>query len=336
MAGSILVTHGVHARLENIDADGRWLADEEFWHGGKKTVRKAGESARGAMAGWVKHRASHPELFSQIRVWQQPCAVVDQIVWRWQLELDAAEHKQAVRVTDCLGAVWSQGSKEAAFLLQQLQAPVAPGCTPLAQPTDTHLAKVAKDAGRKKKDELRTLLRLAALKLGKQPEYHSSLRELMLVCQAMHDGMVQLNVKSEVVLQAARSCGWLSYRPSAKTERLERADTQLWAQVHEEKAGRLTDTHLTKRYAWLDEAGKPIQDATWVAECEVQAESRRPDLSAENCDESEDICLDSVRLFENAADYQQALAALTHPSARQDAETEKEGGAAWLVPERAG
>eukprot|EP00974_Lingulodinium_polyedra_P080366 7785197-Lingulodinium_polyedra.AAC.1 len=118
------------------------------------------------MAGWVRLRNEEPSLFASMRVWQQPCAVVDQVIWRWQLAEDAAEHRQAVRVTDCLSAVWSTPSKEAAWLYQQLQAPVAPGCTPLAQPTDTHLAKVAKDAGRKEKERLRHLLRLAALKLG--------------------------------------------------------------------------------------------------------------------------------------------------------------------------
>ena len=35
-------------------------------------------------------------------------------------------------------------------------------CTPLQQPTDTHMAKPAKDAGRLKKDELRELMREAA------------------------------------------------------------------------------------------------------------------------------------------------------------------------------
>jgi len=221
--------HGVHARLEQLTDEGKWVADEDFWYAGKQTVKKAGDSAKGAMAGWLKLRREQPALFAGLRVWQQPCAVVDQIVWRWQLQLDAAEHRQAVRVTDCLGAVWSTRSKQAAWLLQQLQAPVAPGCTPLAQPTDTHLAKVGKDTGRQKKKELRGLLRLAALKLNKPVVYHTSLREILLVAAAMHEGMAQLNEKIEVVLQAARSCGWLSYRPSLTSGCLERADKQLWA-----------------------------------------------------------------------------------------------------------
>ena len=39
--------------------------------------------------------SKHPELFRQIRVWQQPCAIVDSVVWRGQLELEASECDQA-------------------------------------------------------------------------------------------------------------------------------------------------------------------------------------------------------------------------------------------------
>ena len=95
-----------------------------------------------------------PELFaSGLRIWQQPCAVVDSIIWRWQQELEAEEYSQAVRITDCLGAVWTKKSKESSFLLGQVDAPVPPGCTPLCQPTDTHLAKPAKELAELRKTE---------------------------------------------------------------------------------------------------------------------------------------------------------------------------------------
>jgi len=113
---SVLVAHGVHCRLENLSDEGRWLEDESFYHLGQLVVRKAGELAPpSTMAGWRKLRKHDPGLFSTIRVWQQPCAVADSIIWRWQLNLEASEYRQAVRVTDCLGAVWTPDSKEAAF-----------------------------------------------------------------------------------------------------------------------------------------------------------------------------------------------------------------------------
>ena len=80
--------------------------------------------------------------------------MVDSVIWRWQCALEATEFRQLVRITDCLGAAWTDSSKEASFLLQQIGCPVAAGCTPLQQPTDTHFAKPAKDAARVEQDRL--------------------------------------------------------------------------------------------------------------------------------------------------------------------------------------
>ena len=83
------------------------------------------------MAGWIVLRREHPELFANIRVWQQPAATMDSIIWRWQMALEAAEYRQAIRVTDCCPAVWTTTAKKAAWLYQQANAPVAPGCATL-------------------------------------------------------------------------------------------------------------------------------------------------------------------------------------------------------------
>ena len=75
--------------------------------------------------------------FANIRVWQQPAATMDSIIWRWQMALEAAEYRQAIRVTDCCPAVWTPIAKHAAWLYQQANAPVAPGCLP---PCNSQLA----------------------------------------------------------------------------------------------------------------------------------------------------------------------------------------------------
>ena len=62
---------------------------------------------------------------------------------------------------------------------------MAPGCTTLQQPTDTHPAKPGKDVGRAKKEELREVMRLAALRLGKPVQYKSDKREILLAALAM-------------------------------------------------------------------------------------------------------------------------------------------------------
>jgi hypothetical protein len=115
------------------------LKDVVFEYNGQLVSRKQGEKVHpGIMPAWRRLRREDPELFGRIRVWQQPCATVDSIIWRWQLELEASEYRQAIRVTDCLGSVWSKPSKEASYLLQQVNCPRAPSCTPLQQLTDTH------------------------------------------------------------------------------------------------------------------------------------------------------------------------------------------------------
>ncbi len=170
-------------------------------------------------------------------------------------------------MTDCLPAAWASQSKEASFLLQQLNAPVAPGCTPLQQPTDTHLAKPAKDAGRRKKEELRELMRLAALELNQPVQYTSTSREILQVALAMQAGMEELSRRAEAALQAARAGGWFAWRPDS-TGQLQRADKDLWAQVHSEAAGRVSAEQLRDRYNWLDSAGKPDRKKAeaWKAE----------------------------------------------------------------------
>ena len=165
---SILLSHGSHCRLENIDPEtDTWRQSEDFWVGATHVVRKAGDKVpHTIMPEWRKLRAAEPELFRTLRVWQQPCAMMDAIVWRWQAELEASEYRQLIRITDCCPASWSKQSKEAGFLLNQSQAPVAASCTPLQQPTDTHFAKPAKDAGAQEKERLRELMRLACRQLG--------------------------------------------------------------------------------------------------------------------------------------------------------------------------
>ena len=116
MLPGILLSNGVHCRLENIDpVTDRWIQSEDFWVGSEHVERKAGDPAHASiMPEWRALRRQQPELFSQLRVWQQPCAVIDGVIWRWQLELEASECEQAVRITDTLSSAWSKQSKEAA------------------------------------------------------------------------------------------------------------------------------------------------------------------------------------------------------------------------------
>ena len=323
---SVLLAQGVHCRLENLTDDGRWVEDETVCVNGQPVTRVANELAPpGTMAGWISLRKQQPELFANMRVWQQPAAMMDSIIWRWQLALEASEYRQAIRVTDCCGSVWTKEAKQAAWLYQQANAPVAPGCTTLQQPTDTHLAKPGKDVGRAKKEQLREVMRLAALRLKKPVQYRSDKREILLVALAMQDAMLDLNRQTEVVLQAARACGWLAYRPD-DVGRLLPADRELWAQVHSQVAGRISLEQLADRFSWLGEAGKPVlpelKTTAWQEEAEVLAETEKP---AQPEPVADDVNLDTdIVYFDSATEQQAALLASLHPAARQDEDLEKQ------------
>ena len=277
------------------------------------------------MIGWRQLRLAEPELFHTIRVWQQPCAVVDSIVWRWQTDLEATEYSRLVRVTDCLKAAWSEQSKEAAWLCNQLGVPVASGCTPLQQPTDTHLAKPAKDAGRRRKEELRELMRVAARRDGLDaPTYKTGKRELMTLAIHMHQAMVQLNERTDVVLQAARGCGWLMYR-SDDTGRLKDINRESWAVKHP-VAGRLSSQHLQNRMTWLSADGRPSLP-TATPDGHQPVPDWLPDELSRKPEEEPDVCdleLDPFCLFDADSDLKRAAELLLHPSLRDDSAMEQE------------
>ncbi len=81
----MLLTHGVHCRLEQISLDGKWQRDETFQYAAQTVTRKAGEKVPPAVMGeWRKLRQAEPELFQHLRVWLQPAATVDSVIWRRQ------------------------------------------------------------------------------------------------------------------------------------------------------------------------------------------------------------------------------------------------------------
>ena len=146
MDASILVVPGVHARLEDISPDGKWLRTVSFEIGGVVTMYKEGQPVGNIMQGWRKLRESDPDLFQRVRVWQSPTAFVDSVIWSWQQAEEAARFENLLRLVDSLGTHWTDQAMERNWLSQTLQACVPPGCTPLGQPTDTGFAMPGKAA----------------------------------------------------------------------------------------------------------------------------------------------------------------------------------------------
>ena len=112
---SLLVLGGSHARLSNIDDEGRFIKDEAFARKGKKAVRRAGTSARGLMKGFVKLRRESAEVrtvLEKIEVMQQPSAFADSIIVSWHVEAQSERISQAVRQRDLFASAFSEISAE--------------------------------------------------------------------------------------------------------------------------------------------------------------------------------------------------------------------------------
>ena len=77
----LLVVHGAHARLSNIDSSGKFISDESFEFQGRLVVRKAGSSAGRLLPGWRKARDSAPETLRHLSVMSQPSANVDAVIF---------------------------------------------------------------------------------------------------------------------------------------------------------------------------------------------------------------------------------------------------------------
>ena len=128
------------------------------------------------MREWRKLRDKSPGLFTGLAVWAQPAAFADSVIHTWLAQREAQEFSQVVRLVDCFAGAWTACSKEACWLLQQLQGCVAPGCTAVSQITDTGLAAPAKAALNREKEELREMLKLKARQEGVQPRQFSEVR----------------------------------------------------------------------------------------------------------------------------------------------------------------
>ena len=147
------------------------------------------------MRSWRKLRATQPELFADgsIRVWSQPAAVVDTVIYRWQLESEAEEHRQAVQLVDMFAAAWIEDSMHAAALLQRAQTGIAAGCTGLTQVTDTGFGQPVKAALARWQEELKQRMREKARQQKVQCTYRTGQQDILQAARQMHARKVEIN-----------------------------------------------------------------------------------------------------------------------------------------------
>ena len=188
MLTTTVLTRGQHCRLSNISEEGTWRQSECFVVSGRLVKREAGEAMHPKlMSVWRNLRQQlHPRYFLTLEVWQQPCARIDGVVYKWIQQLEAAEFDQLVRIVDMWPGSWTETAKECNFLLQQLQGGVGIGCTEITQITNTAFANPAKATAE------RMLREIQMLKGGTGEvliRCKADEKEIMQVAKAVHEEM---------------------------------------------------------------------------------------------------------------------------------------------------
>ena len=270
---SLVVLPGVHARLDNIDDEGKWKKTEKFTINGQLIVHQAGTSARGALASYVKLRKERPELLEGLVIMQQPSATFDEVIMSWDVKDLASRLPQAVVQRDMFSSAQTDNIKKLMQISHQLPARIAPKMTPVLQLTDTDIAFVGKIDAKLEKRKIVREQRLAAVAAKAVPKFTCSPTEIVRICKAFHDGVVRRNAESQIVLAGSRRNGMLSWRPCQKEKRLVPVDEQGWAKDMPFQSHRLKTSWQEDRMKFVDDLGVPkFPDWNSMAQAKLDAE----------------------------------------------------------------
>ena len=260
---SVLTVHGAHARLANIGPDHRWIREEKFYLAGKLVVHKPGQHTP-SLCYFVELRSTFPALFVDLVVFSQPSAVHDEIIHCWDIEDIRSRFPQALNLRDLLHVGFTQKSKAATRLGQQVNSWIAAGMTPVLQWTDTDGAFTAKRAAEHCKQKIITEVKEDAELKGQPADFKIGTYELLRIANAAHQGMVEKNLTQDSVLAGMRRNGFLSWRPDLEKGQFVRADEQDWCKNADgtvkfpEGSHRMKDDWLVENYNFLSPEGKPV------------------------------------------------------------------------------
>ena len=259
---SIIVVKGQYARLDNISDAGTFIRDEIFWVGDKKFDRKAGTSTKGLMASYVELRKRRPELFKNLVVFQQPAAWMDEITQLWAIEDLARRVPQAVHQRDLFAAALSDTCKKGMQLGLQIPSWIASKMSAVLQLTDTDVAFPMKRDAEAAKEELSRAMRSAAARRGERASFHCGAEQIMEIAAKAHEGMIERNAKSKIVLAGSRRNGMLAWRPDLNNQVLYDPAGEEWCRDFPQSSHRLKESWIADRHKWLDADGRPKR-ADW-------------------------------------------------------------------------
>ena len=206
----VLIVPGQHARLDNIDDNGRWVEDETFSYLGEMKVHRKGESARRALEQWVKIRRDHPHLLEHYDVYLQPSSNQDNVIMSWVIAKHARMYPASIYQRDCFAASFSDDTMRTMFTAHQIQAIIPPKMTAMMQLTDTDFSYVFKSLIRKSVGKIMAKNQKA---MGTSEVYQMSMKDIAHCLHEGMEGMVEKNNERQWVLKGLRRNGFLAMRP---------------------------------------------------------------------------------------------------------------------------
>ena len=261
---SLLIVGGVHCRLSNIDAAGRWVKTEKFVVAGVAKTHVAGRSALGSMASWVKLRSERPDLFEHVDVMQQPAAVMDSILFAWVVEAQAMKYPVSLWQRDLSGGGgYALQSMKAMQVANQVPTWILGKMTSVLQITDTGFARPLKVNAIGAKAAMRQQLKAAAAQTGAETTLKCGPLEIMTIIHESLEKLVEDTAGKNLVLAEGLRNGLLAYRPNWKTGKLESVEGQAWTKDLPKLAEshRLDPSWSADRLSWRDAEGIPTKAA---------------------------------------------------------------------------
>ena len=258
-------------------------------------------------------------------VMQQPAAYRDAIIVGWCMEELAKDcPRGCMQQHDLVGCQSTAAIKKLRQHLHQLDAIVAGDMTACLQLTDIMCAKKVKDIARDMAAFIKAWLKRKAAAKEEEVKYVIGPREILMIVNKIHDGLLEWLEKYDWIYAGARQGGHLAYLPDMKSGRLQKLEEFLeeWRETMGDPTmkpppmggGKVEYDWLTERYDWLNENGVP-KTPQWEKEHdgEDMRLKRQVDLSKQKLDENSVlICVDEEEIFE---EYQAILQ--DHPAFRE-------------------
>lgn len=253
----LVVVHGVHARLNNISEDGKFISDESFWSKGNLVQRNAGESAGKLLLPYRQLRTLKPQLFEAVSVMQQPAGNVDSVIFHSsQLELSALA-PCCVHQRDCFSASWGPTAAQSLYTTQTLQCVICPKMTASLQLTDTDYSRAFKSLCREAVATRRRDGQEALLKAGKKDVWNATVEGCISVVVVAQEEMSKRQHESDWICKGLRRNGMLAYKPDLQAGEMKPLSDEPAAD-YPQGSGHYPSDWLKDRYSWVtkDDSGK--------------------------------------------------------------------------------